>query len=282
MEKRLDKQQLKSICAVLADTFNGLTKAEIQSHLKNCNIPIISDGYRNIGNGYAYQVGANKRDFLFSCLATQINKTGSCKCTYDFIQSVLNPINYTRLDNRGKYEWLFEELNKVLILLGMQVRKDGIIIVVEKATTLNEVDKRVSHLKKKLYERSIHNEVVKYCESDYLRKDYFDAVFEASKGLAERVREIMGLKTDGGTLFDTAFSTKDPYLFFNKLSTESELSEFKGLKELLCAIFHLARNPEAHTPKINWKVDEGKALDILTLISFAHKYLDECHKYPGK
>ena len=38
----------------------------------------------------------------------------------------------------------------------------------------------------------------------------------------------------------------------------------------------------AHTPKINWKVDEDKALDILTVISFAHKYLDECHKMPGK
>ena len=152
----------------------------------------------------------------------------------------------------------------------------------EKATTLSEVDKRVNHLQKKLYERSIHYEVVKYCESDYLRKDYFDAVFEASKGLAERVREITGLKTDGGTLFDTAFATKDPYLFFNALSNESEKSEFIGLKELLCSIFHLVRNPEAHTPKINWKVDEGKALDILTLISFAHKYLDECRRVPGK
>ena len=35
-------------------------------------------------------------------------------------------------------------------------------------------------------------------------------------------------------------------------------------------------------PKINWKVDETKALDILTLISFAHKYLDECHRMPNK
>jgi uncharacterized protein (TIGR02391 family) len=82
--------------------------------------------------------------------------------------------------------------------------------------------------------------------------------------------------------FQTAFSTKDPYLFFNALQTESEQSEFKGLKELLQAIFHLARNPEAHTPKVNWKVDETKALDILTLISFAHKYLDECHRIPNK
>lgn len=70
-------------------------------------------------------------------------------------------------------------------------------------------------------------------------------------------------------------------IFFNTLQTESENSEFKGLKELLEAIYHLIRNPAAHTPKINWKVDEEKAMDILTMISFAHKYLDVCCKMPG-
>ncbi|MFW6270042.1 MAG: TIGR02391 family protein [Bacillota bacterium] len=53
-------------------------------------------------------------------------------------------------------------------------------------------------------------------------------------------------------------------------------------KELLESIFHLVRNPAAHTLKINWQIDETKALDILTLISFAHKYLDKCNKMPGK
>lgn len=66
------------------------------------------------------------------------------------------------------------------------------------------------------------------------------------------------------------------------MQTESEKSEFIGLKELMEAIFHLIRNPVAHTPKINWKIEEAKALDVLTLISFAHKYLDECNKMPGK
>ena len=38
----------------------------------------------------------------------------------------------------------------------------------------------------------------------------------------------------------------------------------------------------AHTPKINWKQNENEALDILTIISFAHKYLDKCYKNPNK
>ncbi len=282
MDKVLNEQQIKSICGILADTHNGLTKSELKTHLSLCRIPITDDGNRNINNGFAYQIGLNKKDWLYNCFAMQVNKSQSCNCIYEFIQSALNPINYTKEDKRPKYQWLLEELNKVLLLIGLQVGANGKIAIVQKANTLSEADERVNHLRKKLYERAIHSEVKKYCIVDYLRKDYFNAVFEAAKGLAERVRNITGLKKDGGKLFEEAFSTNDPFLFFNTLSTDSERSEFIGLKELLCAIFHLARNPEAHTPKINWKIDETKALDVLTLISFAHKYLDECHKMPNK
>ena len=55
----------------------------------------------------------------------------------------------------------------------------------------------------------------------YRQQFYFDVVLEASKGLAERVRKITVLKLDG-KLFDSAFSTKDTYIFFNSMQTESE------------------------------------------------------------
>jgi len=278
----LSEQQLQSICTVLADTNRGLTKTELTHTLQLCRITAIDDGKRNIGNGMYYQIGLNKRDWLFSCFVNEINSQHSYTRIYEFVESALNPISYTSTERRDKYQWLYEEINKVLLLVGLQIQKDGKIVSTPKATTLDEVDRRVNSLHKKLYDRSIHYEVIKYCIKDYLRKDYFDAVFEASKGLAERVRQITGLTKDGGELFQTAFSTKDPYLFFNSLKTQSELSEFIGLKELLEAIFHLARNPEAHTPKVNWKVEETKALDILTLISFAHKYLDECYRIPNR
>lgn len=280
--QQLSEQQLQSICSILADTKRGLTKTEIKNTLHLCHMPEVDDGNRTIGNGMYYQIGSNKRDWLYNCFATDINQSHTFERVFKFIESALSPINYTTDEKRSKYKWLFEEVNKVLLLIGLQIDNSGKIKQVVKATTLDEVDRRVNSLKKKLYERAIHSEVTKYCIEDYLQQDYFDAVFEAAKGLAERVRQITGLTEDGGELFQRAFSTKDPYLFFNTLKTESEISEFKGLKELLEAIFHLARNPAAHTPKVNWKVDETRALDILTLISFAHKYLDECHKIPNK
>ena len=95
-------------------------------------------------------------------------------------------------------------------------------------------------MRRQLYNRAIHREVEKYCIKDYLRRDYYDAVFEAAKGLSERLRQISGLTSDGGTLFQKAFARNNPYVFFNAMKTESEISEFTGLKELMESIFHLA------------------------------------------
>lgn len=280
IKKILDEQQLKAVCDVLAETDSGYTKTQLTRLLQQSGIEVVSDG--RSGTAYGYTFGLNKRDWLYNCLATEINKNHSLSKVYLFLERTLNPVAFTDEKNREKYNYLLEGTNKALLLAGLEITKEGKLIEVVQAKTLDEVDRRENSLQRQLYIRAIHNEVQKYCIKDYLQRDYYDAVFEAAKGLAERVRTISGLTTDGGTLFQTAFSKNDPYLFFNSMQTDSEKSEFTGLKELMEAIFHLVRNPAAHTPKINWKVDEAKALDVLTLISFAHKYLDECHKMPGK
>ena len=274
------EQNLHNISAIIADTNRGLTKSELERHLRECKIVLVSDGSYN--NGIYYKIGLNKRDWLYNCFANEINTTHSFDKIVRFIEIVMDPTNYTKMEKRGQYQFILEELNKILLLLGCEINPSGKLTEKVKATTLEEVDRRVNSLKKKLYDRNIHSEVTKYCIKDYLRKDYFDAVFEATKGLAERVREISGLNSDGNELFQSAFATKDPYIVLNMLATESEKNEYNGLKELLMSLFHLVRNPMAHTPKINWKQNENEALDILTIISFAHKYLDKCYKNPSK
>ena len=103
--------------------------------------------------------------------------------------------------SRDKYSYLLEGVNKVLLLAGLEVTKEGKLIEVIKAKTLDEVDRRVNSLQRQLYNRAIHSEVQKYCIKDYLQKDYYDAVFEAAKGLAERVRQITGLTSDEAYYF---------------------------------------------------------------------------------
>ncbi|KXG42692.1 TIGR02391 family protein [Tepidibacillus decaturensis] len=278
IQKILNEQQLKAVCDVIADTNRGLTKTELSRLLEQCQIQLVDDGKSS--NGYTYTIGLNKRDWLYNCFVNEINKRHTFERIYLFIEKVLNPVAYTSESSREKYNFLFEGTNKALLMAGLSVSKEGVLNEVVEAKTLDEVDRRVNNLRRHLYNRAIHHEVEKYCIKDYLQKDYYDAVFEAAKGLAERVRQITGLTSDGSALFQKAFAKNDPYIFFNSLKTESEINEYTGLKELLESIFHLVRNPAAHTPKVNWKMDETKALDILTLISFSHKYLDECHKVP--
>lgn len=279
-EKIFTEQNLRNISAIIADTTRGLTKSEIERHLIENKIVVLSDG--SYKNGIGYKIGLNKRDWLYNCLVNEINSTQSFDKIVKFIESVMSPVNYTKLEKRDKYTFILEEVNKILLLLGYEIDLSGKIIENIKANNLDEVDRRVNLLKKKIYDRNIHSEVVKYCIHDYLREDYFDTVFEATKGLAERVRQISGLKSDGNELFQNAFATKDPYIILNMLATDSERNEYNGLKELLISLFHLVRNPLAHTPKINWKQNENEALDILTIISFAHKYLDKCYQNPSK
>lgn len=278
MNKILNEQQLKAICDVLADTHRGLTKQELATLLGQSKIISVDDGHSN--NGYTYQIGLSKREWLYNSFLLHTKNTHSFREIYEFIQRALNPVSYSDIEKRGKYEYLFEEINKVLLLVGLNVNSEGKVIKRSRAKSLEEVDRRVNSLKKHLYDRSIHHEVQKYCIDDYLRRDYYDAVFEAAKGLAQRVRDITGSGEDGSALFQEAFSTKTPQLFINALSTKSEKNEFMGLKELMESIFHLIRNPMAHTPKINWITNETEALDILTLVSVAHKYLDKSHPMP--
>ena len=278
----LNQQQIESLCAILGETdqTKGFTKDELKAILRQCGIPEVDDGFRS--NGLTYQTGLNKKKWLTNCFITEINRSKNCECFFRFIETALNPTAYTQERKREKYHYLLEEINKTLMTMSLHVATNGKLEKIVKAETLDEVDRRCSALQQKLYQRAIHEEVKKYCIKDYLRKDYFDAVFEASKGLAERVRELSGLKTDGSALFQTAFGGDSPYLFLNGLSNQSERNEQNGLRELLDAVFHMVRNPRAHTPKINWEEDETLALDILTMISLAHKYLDQCNKMPGK
>lgn len=270
--------QVNRIAEILADTQRGLTNAEIDKILR-------FSGLRNVKKkcqvaGVNWEISETKRVRLFNCFMEEINKTGDGIGVMKFIELALNPVSYTTEDKREKYKWMFEEINKVLLLVGMKLGSDGKLSKHKKVTSLDEVDERVNSLRKKMLDRRIHAEVEKYCQRDLMRKDYYDVVFEASKGLVDRVRKLSGLHKDGGDLFQEAFAITNPLIVFNKLESKSEKSEYKGLRELLESIFHLVRNPVAHTPKIHWTIEEDKVLDVLTLISFAHKYLDECVAVP--
>jgi uncharacterized protein (TIGR02391 family) len=158
---------------------------------------------------------------------------------------------------------------------GYYVRDDGKVVSSSKATTLADARARAGRMKAALESRNVHSEVLRYCRAELIQENYFDAVLEATKGVAERIRQLSGLNSDGGELAQEAFSVKKPILAINALVTETEKSEQSGFSNLLVGVFGAIRNPLAHAPKITWPMTEQDALDFFTVISLLHRKLDQ-------
>ena len=116
-----------------------------------------------------------------------------------------------------------------------------------------------------------------FCRAELVQQNYFHAVLEATKSVADKIRARTGLTGDGASIVDAAFrlSKGTPMLAFNSLSTEWEESEHKGLAMLCKGLFSTFRNPTAHAPKVRWAVKREEALDLLTLASMLHRRLDD-------
>ncbi len=184
------------------------------------------------------------------------------------------------IDIRKLYDEILLEINKPLMLIGLQMTNEGKLLKIEAATTISEVERRTRDLVSELQKRHIHQDVIKCCKEEYLQENYFHAIFEAAKSLSEKVREKTGMQDDGSNLFNNAFAVNNPRLAINSLQTPSERNAQNGLKEMLNGVTHMVRNVTAHELKIKWIVNEQDAIDILTTISFLHKQLDECFVVP--
>lgn len=196
-----------------------------------------------------------------------------------FIHILMDPVRFT--NNRDQFETLCYDLNKVLAFTGLQLGENGKLRPVSKASTLTEAQDSANRLKSNLLKRKIHHDVLRYCKPELLQDNYFHAVLEATKSVAEKIRAKSGLTSDGADLVMKAFSGNKPLLAINRLETETELSEQRGFCNLLVGMFGLFRNVTAHAPKLTWTVTEEDALDLLSLVSYAHRRLDSafCTRY---
>ncbi len=259
-------QKLEAACRVLADTERGLTGSEIGYLLQDCKLTDVNPSM-------------TKWKRLFNALVEAQNKYQVGNHLIMFINRALDPVNYAR--DKDKFEWRRNELNVVLSFSGFSVREDGKVIHTNKETTLRGARARAGVLRSKLEDRGYHSEIFKYCKAELLEENYFHAVLEAIKGIANRIRELSGLTSDGAELVSKAFSVKAPILAINNLSTETEQSEQKGFGNILVGIFGAVRNPTAHAPKIAWPMTEQDALDIFAMVSFIHRKLDGSNKIGG-
>jgi len=259
----LEPHLLESICRTIADTNLGLTGAEIGKILEDSGIKDIdrlNTKWRRLYNAF-------------------INWQNENQCSnhiLKFVQNALHPVRY--IGNEDLFQERRNEINKRLSFIGFELGENGKYRNVEKTQTISEAEQRASKLKYKLENRDTHEMIFNYCNAELLVDNYFHSVFEATKSIADRLREQTGLIIDGITLEETVFSTDKPLLRINELKTQSDRSEHIGMMNLIKGVFGLIRNPTAHDPKIKFEINEEEALDMFSTISYIHKRLDKVIK----
>lgn len=226
--------------------------------------------------GVSLEIPASSKKNRIEWVFTEFQKRDGCaNGILAFIQHYLAPARF--LGRADQFSDLLAELNTILAFSGLSYGQDGQFRQIDQATTIDEAERRANVLRSKFQGRVIHSEVLKYCRAELLQDNYFHAVFEACKGLAQRIRELSDTDGDGAALVDRVFSLEMPLLAFSALQTESERSAHKGFAMLLKGCFAAVRNPLAHEPKLLWTGEEDAA-DFLSLISLLHRRLDGCFR----
>jgi uncharacterized protein (TIGR02391 family) len=268
MIPKIDTAILEKVCRILGDTTSGLTGSEIGRYLRECGIP---DDSPTI----------TKRDRLFAALSEKQRLDHCANNVCAFIERVMSPVIHT--GDGDYFETTRSQLNLVLAFAGLMLSEEGKITKSRTARTLTDASEIANRLRSQLEQRGVHSEVLRFCNAELLSENYFHAVLEASKSVAQRIRDISGCTSDGSALVDEAFgvgSKAFPLVAFNSMRTESEQSEHKGLMNLIKGFFGVFRNTTAHAPKITWTITEEDALDMLTLASLLQRRLAVAVKTP--
>ena len=252
---------LDVICRALSD---AATHKELSTIFSEC--------------GIEEKGGTPKWERMLLALSERQKRDRCGNNVFRFLFAILHP---ARFQNRNQeFEAFRLTANYQLSFYGLSIDEKGRARQVEAATTISEATQRANELRSELTHRNVHADVLRFCKAELLQENYFHCVLEATKSVAQKIRDMTGLDGDGGAIVDQAFSIKTPMLALNTLQSESEQSEQKGFANLLKGVFGTFRNVLAHAPKITWAVNRTDAMDALTILSYIHRRLDEAVVVP--
>lgn len=260
--RRFTDNELLEISKVLGDTTDGFSGGQIELLLHACGLPDPGP--------------ITKRERLFQALAQGQARDGSGAPTAKLLETALDPVRY-RAEPRRFVERR-DTLNVILAFAAMRLREDGKLEPAPAASTLTEAQQRASKLRSEISRRGIAGDVARFCTPELLEGNYFHAVFEATKSIAQKLRDRTGSTLDGHALVDATLgidSGRTPRLAWNTLTTENEKTEHRGVVLLIKGTFSYFRNLPAHVPRAGFRaVGEDEALELLTIVSFLHRRID--------
>ena len=191
------QSHLEAIADALGDTAEGLTGSEIGHLLASCRM---ADPNPEM----------TKRRRLYNAFAHDQNQRQDRTRILGFIRGAMKPERFTQAPER--FEPMRTNLNRALAFAGLCVDEGGALNAAEKVRTLSEAQRRAQELRADLTARGVHPDVLRFCKAELLADDYFHAVLEAVKSVADKIRSKTGLSDDGGTLIDRALSGSPPML----------------------------------------------------------------------
>ncbi|MER8608129.1 TIGR02391 family protein [Mesorhizobium sp. M1233] len=200
--KAFTQSQLQAIADALGDTADGLTGSEIGHLLATVKI-IDTDPQMT------------KRHRLYNAFANDQNKRGARTHVIAFIRKAMKPERFARESER--FEPMRLNLNRALAFAGLAVAASGELGAVDAAQTLSEATRRARELRAELTTCGVHPDVLMFCREELLSDNYFHAVLEAVKSVADKIRQRTGLTDDGASLVDRAFGGDVPMLVINTL-----------------------------------------------------------------
>lgn len=180
---------LEQVCRLLADSGTG---GEISRLLAQA--------------GLQDQTGeSTKWKRLYGTLDLRQRQDGDGRALVAVLHAFMEPGRFA--DRPEAFEALRAQLNRNLALLGLDLQQDGRVHAARsRARTLDEAQERADALGAELRRRNVHPDVLALCRTELLLQNYFHAVLEACKSVADKVRSLSGLTGDGSELFDRAFS----------------------------------------------------------------------------
>ena len=185
---------MEAISGALRDTTYGLTGSEIQ-HL------IASSRMTDPGP-------ITKRIRIYNAFVETQNSKQNRTHVLEFTRLAMKPARYSRESER--YEPMRALLNQATAFAGLVVDQAGTLTTAEAAQTLPEAQRRARELRAALEGRGVHPDVLAFCGEELLADNYFHAVQEAVKSVADKMRTLTGLTDDGATLVDRILGGDPP------------------------------------------------------------------------
>lgn len=258
----LSHETLDALCGCLCEWNSG---SEIADMLKRC--------------GIREREGSSKHRRLFAAFDEDQKHHGCANTVLQYVQRRMTPVS--NQSDPALYNDRLATLNRILIHAGLAIGRDGNVSATARATTLDESRARLNQLRQRLTELGAHREVIRYCRAEIHDENYFHAVFEAAKSLPDRVRTVTGLSVDGHELYGLAFAEASPLIALNTLSTKHERAHQRAVGDMLRSLYTLYRNPLAHESKINRPMGAAEAIEVLMVISLAHRLLEPAVRRPS-